>query len=78
MTSRPRSALAALAVVLVEWSGPSAQPKVDLNDGPAAPRKNVAPATRVPGSPVTVDKGPDPWYTVFGTGEVVGFIEPCG
>ena len=30
------------------------------------------------GGAVVVTPGPEPWYTVFGTGEVVGYIEPCG
>ena len=32
-----------------------------------------------PGTPpVTVQPGPEPWFTLFGTGEVIGYIEPCG
>ena len=27
---------------------------------------------------VTVTPGPEPLYTLFTTGEVVGYIEPCG
>ena len=29
-------------------------------------------------SNVVVTPGPEPWYTLFTTGEVVGYIEPCG
>ena len=37
-------------------------------------------ATQAPGEgpPVTVIPSPDPLYTVFATGDVVGYIEPCG
>ena len=27
---------------------------------------------------VVVTPGPEPWYTLFASGEVVGYIEPCG
>ena len=37
---------------------------------------STAPATE--GDAVTVPPGPDPWYSLFSTGEVIGYIEPCG
>lgn len=67
-----------ITVVLCAVAGLSAQPKVPITDKPASvPTVSITPG--LPGEGVvTVSPGPEPWYTVFGTGEVVGFIEPCG
>lgn len=48
---------------------------------PGKPPQMALPMTPPPTSEakeVTVPPGPDPWYTTFCTGEVVGYIEPCG
>jgi hypothetical protein len=44
------------------------------------PKKLELPAGVIPDAeaPATVVPGPDPLYTVFATGDVVGYIEPCG
>jgi len=39
---------------------------------------NAPPPTTEGEATVKVVPGPEPWYTLFTTGEVVGYIEPCG
>ena len=61
-----------------------AQPKI----APAAPGKPPSMTLTTPNPPaptaedgqatVHVTPGPEPLYTLFTTGEVVGYIEPCG
>jgi len=71
------AALAALAgrtlVAQPQKIAPPAQagrpPKMAVPPGLAAPPSIGA---------VVVTPSPEPWYTVFATGEVVGYIEPCG
>lgn len=59
-----------------------AQPKIT-----PAPGKPPALTLTMPNQPppstegqvtATVTPGPEPWYTLFTSGEVVGYIEPCG
>ena len=82
LTSRLRLSLAGLAVGLITILAPFAQQKLNLpvQQEPGQPKKMVLPeAPPAPeGTAVTVAPAPEPWYTVFGTGEVVGYIEPCG
>ena len=59
-----------------------AQPKVTL-PGPGKPPELTLTtpnptATEGEGATVKVTPGPEPWYTLFTSGEVVGYIEPCG
>ena len=60
-----------------------AQPKLTAPT-PGKPPSMTLTTTNQP-SPTTegqptakVTPGPEPWYTLFTTGEVVGYIEPCG
>ena len=58
-------------------AGIYAQPKLNAPAQPVAPPKLAIADSATP-APLTVAAGPEPWYTVFGTSEVIGFIEPCG
>ena len=60
-----------------------AQPKLTVPAPGKPPSMTIAipnqPSPTAEGQPtVTVTSGPEPWYTLFTTGEVVGYIEPCG
>jgi hypothetical protein len=60
-----------------------AQPKVTLPGGGKPPEltlttPNQAPPTTEGEVTARVTPGPEPWYTLFTSGEVVGYIEPCG
>ena len=80
--SRAPLLTAALALALAAGGVAAGQPTVTVRQEPGKPPQVVLPVTPPPpqGEPpsATVTPGPDPWYTVFGTGEVVGYIEPCG
>ena len=58
-----------------------AQPKLTAPI-PGKPPSMTLTDLNAPGPPpqtsATVTPGPEPWYTLFTTGEVVGYIEPCG
>jgi hypothetical protein len=72
-----RSLTAGLSAGVLATAVAWAQPSVLIQNPPsAAPTVNINQNAVVP--PVTVAPGPEPWYTVFTTGEVIGFIEPCG
>jgi hypothetical protein len=70
--------LAVTLIGLAAASGLLAQTRIDVEGGDSAPMKVTAPEPGKASQPVTVAPGPEPWYTVFGTGEVIGYIEPCG
>src|SRR5207244_13280292 len=82
LTFRLRSLLVCVLLLTLAVAGLSAQEKVPIGDSPP-PAPPAAPATVPITAPagagtVVVSPGPEPWYTVFGTGAVVGFIEPWG
>ena len=72
----PLSGVALFALVAAAGQPPQL-PGAKAGEKVAVPTISVQAAAPGEGS-VTVLPGPDPWYTVFGTGEVIGFIEPCG
>lgn len=83
LTPRLRRLVIAAALVCAALGVFAAQPKTPRPD-PSAPFKLTLPQPNPPppaldaqGS-VTVTPGPEPWYTLFASGEVVGYIEPCG
>ena len=77
MTERSRLLIIGCSLGLFATALLLAQPKPEApKASPTAPKLTAAEATPTP--EVTVRSGPEPWYTVFGTSEVVGFIEPCG
>ena len=69
-------------LALTLWSGhAAAQPAAPARPAPGKPPQIVLPgAPTVAGQQrsVKVPPGPEPWFTIFGTSEVVGYIEPCG
>ena len=84
MTSRPRAVLVAASLLALAVTGLFAQPKVPVGEQPAPapqpapPKIPVGPPPQAGEASVKVAPGPEPWYTVFGTGEAIGYIEPCG
>jgi hypothetical protein len=81
VTSRSRFLLFGLLFAVLAIYAPLAQQKLNLpiQQEPGQPKKVVLPEAPVPETvTAAVVPGPEPWYTVFGTGEVVGYIEPCG
>ena len=84
MIVRSRIPGVAIVVAMLACGALMAQPTIPLR--PAGPQAGKPPQMVVPTAPpptgdttpVTVPPGPDPWYTLFGTGEVIGYIEPCG
>ena len=77
MPESMRALTAGLAAGVLAIAGAWAQPSVQIQNPPsAAPTVNINANAVMP--PVTVAAGPEPWYTIFATGEVIGFIEPCG
>ena len=56
------------------------QPKVTLPKAGKPPGLTLTTAPQPPPADggATVTPGPEPLYTLFATGEVVGYIEPCG
>ena len=81
MTSRVRKMLTGLVLGLLAMYVALAQQKLTLpiQQTPGQPKKMVlAEAPPLEGASVHVVPGPEPWYSVFATGEVVGYIEPCG
>jgi len=70
--------LAAIAGTLIFAQSPVL---VRPDRAPGRPPQMVVPQTPPPtgdAAPISIVPGPDPWYTLFATGEVVGYIEPCG
>lgn len=77
MTKRSRSLVFGGLLAFLAGAGLFAQPKVRVPGQSAAPAKLSVVEATTP-TAVAVSPGPEPWYTVFGTSEVIGFIEPCG
>ena len=79
-----RFPLVAMVLGLLACGELMAQPTIPVRPAeqlPGRPKQMVVPTAPPPTgetAPVTVPAGPDPWYTLFGTGEVIGYIEPCG
>ena len=81
MNRRMRPVLASLAIGGFAFYAAIAQQKLNLpvEQKPGEPKKVLLPeGPPAEGAMMSVVPGPEPWYTVFGTGEVVGYIEPCG
>src|SRR5881409_3205814 len=84
LTVPRRFALVLLGLIVLGAAGLFAQPKLQTTSpgAPGAPPAPSAPpklSVAAPqGGQIAVPPGPEPWYTVFGTGEVIGYIEPCG
>ena len=86
MTPRTRKLLIPLMFGILAIAGAifgaiAQQEKIPM-PAPQAPgqmKKMVLPeAPPAEGAGDHVVPGPEPWYTTFATGEVVGYIEPCG
>jgi len=81
LSSRVRVLLTGLTIGLLAIPALLAQQRLNLpiQQTPGQPKKMVLPeAPPAEGIAVHVVPGPEPWYTIFSTGEVVGYIEPCG
>ena len=77
MTDCSRLFIVGIVSSLFATALPMAQPTPEGPKAAVAPPK-ISVSEASPTTEVTVRAGPEPWYTVFGTSEVVGFIEPCG
>lgn len=84
LTSRIRRFAIAAVLAGLAVGAFIAQPKVVAPGGGKPPTitldvPNAATPSQALGSATAkVTPGPEPWYTLFTTGEVVGYIEPCG
>ena len=70
-----------IAVSILSASFALGQPKIEAPKTPGPLPTVTLPTGQVnspEAPPVTIQPGPEPWFTIFGTGEVVGYIEPCG
>ena len=65
-----------LGVVGFLLAGPQAQPPAAVQTRPGEPPKSPTPEQVPQGA--LVPGGPAPALTVFATGDVVGYIDPCG
>jgi hypothetical protein len=75
--------VAALALALVACGLLFAQPNIPVRPDqlPGRPPQMALPSAQTPAAeqaPIAVVPGPDPKYTLFGTSEVIGYVEPCG
>jgi hypothetical protein len=77
---RLRLVIFAVALGLLAAGVAVTQPKVALPKAGKLPEATLTTPLQPPPAEggATVTPGPEPWYTLFATGEVVGYIEPCG